>query len=328
MLVATMIIATTVLLCRRFGRGVQRGPRRRPLVAGDVLRVRRNLDLCWPWRDDVIAVVLLVRPDDALILTWSAGLFRACGGDLVDLAAKGTLRRASESFRRTCEWTRTGAIPRSRVADLLAETSARTNSRWRRHHSRETRDMAAELVGAAAGAAARTPRPQKGDAPRPVPRAPCPVPRAPLASSTTGMREGDLIQYDRGCLGLLVESKRVCDGQGSGGGEDVRAVDVCVFLPEGQTERHDPCCTLHVVRIGGGRLMLFEHRALVVRRNLTREMCARKIQRWWRVHRQRAELLRVLPRDAAELVLGKLREAERDDREDVWLHGYRVPPLF
>jgi len=51
----------------------------------------------------------------------------------------------------------------------------------------------------------------------------------------------------------------------------------------------------------------------------------RKIQRWWRVRRTRAELQRALHGPAAELVLRKLCVGQKDDREDVWLHGYDMP---
>ena len=144
------------------------------------------------------------------------------------------------------------------------------------------------------------------------------------------MRVGDLIQFKwggRDRIGLLLDTSRICDRG------PVPVVHFGLFLPDATTERKDPRCTLHIIRIRCGWKppvcnLQVEHGALAVTKNLTREMCARKIQRWWRVHRTRAELLRALPGPAAELVMRKLRDGQKDDREDVWLHGYDMPCMF
>ena len=132
------------------------------------------------------------------------------------------------------------------------------------------------------------------------------------------MRVGDLIQFQwggRDRLGLLLDTMRICD---CGGSRPVPVVHFGLFLPDATTETKDPRCTLHIIRIRCGFQpacnLQAEHGALVVTKNLTREMCARKIQRWWRVHRTRAELV--------------LRDGQNDDREDVWLHGYVMPCMF
>jgi hypothetical protein len=82
--VGVFIVRLIRFLCRFLHIVSQGEPsaRQRGFIVGDVLLVKRKRTHdCWPWWEDVIAVVLVVRSDDALILSWPASHIDSCGGD-------------------------------------------------------------------------------------------------------------------------------------------------------------------------------------------------------------------------------------------------------
>jgi hypothetical protein len=117
------------------------------------------------------------------------------------------------------------------------------------------------------------------------------------------MREGDVIQLQlshggQRMLGVFEGTQKRC---GMLGPTWHRA-------RFGSPSAHGPCCTNHLFWLRQHGHVKVPGDALVVLKNLTHDMCARKIQHWWRTHRLRTELRRStpMPSIAVELVLRSL----------------------